>query len=244
MGGGQLFNVNSICGIKNLLFVFGLNCWIPTKHYYWWNAWWAVATINSFLFCYFITPFVKKMESFIKFGICVLIYGIFIVCTKDNFIYFLSYHNLTDAPYEFTKTFPVYMLIYFMFGMLLYFAIQDRKEVFYVFAIILLGIIGRNQELRWTCVYTVILALAVKSSAWIKRDLLCEVVKYISEISYALFLIHPVILYFVNVFCNKLEINNMLKFGAMFVCSITAATIIHFKYEIKVVAKIKRIIDK
>lgn len=134
--------------------------------------------------------------------------------------------------------------MYYLALLLDYFAIQDRKEVFYVFAITLLGIIGRNQELRWTCIYTVILALAVKSSAWIKRDLLCEVVKYISEISYALFLIHPVILYFVNVICNKLEINNMLKFGAMFVCSITAAIIIHFRYEVKIVAKIKRIIDK
>lgn len=224
--------------------MFGLNCWIPTKHYYWWNAWWVVATINSFLFCYFITPFAKKLESFKKFGICVLVYGTFVIYTKNEFSYFLSYYNLTDAPHEFTKTFPVYMLIYFMFGMLLYFAVQDRKEVLYIFIVVLIGIIGRNQEVKWTCAYTIILALAVKSSVWIKKDLLIKLVKYVSDISYALFLIHPVILYFINTVCNKFGVNNLLKFGIMFVCSITVAVIIHFKYEIIVVRKIRQIIDK
>lgn len=131
-----------------------------------------------------------------------------------------------------------------MFGMLLYFAIQDQKEVLYILIVVLIGIIGNNKELRWTCAYTLILALAVKSSAWIKKDLFTKLVKYVSDISYALFLIHPVILYFVNVFCNRFGINNLLKFGIMFACSITAAIIIHFKYEMKVVAKFKRIIDK
>lgn len=67
--GENLFGINSVCGIKNILFVFGLNCWVSTKHYYWWNAWWAVATINSFLFCYLITPLVRKIGSFKKFVI-------------------------------------------------------------------------------------------------------------------------------------------------------------------------------
>ena len=184
------------CNIRVLRYVFFLQTIIPSNDYWRWSNKGALWTMSSFFVFYLLAPFVYKIfnsfwESFLTLTV-LLIVRKYIVSVVYSLVLSWGYEDCADI---FAEQFPLSEIYCFMFGVVLYWAIIDKKEALYGMLLLALLIVSNLNCYKFEIGFTIMLMLAVCFEPIIKNERAVKIIQHISELSFTLYLIHPMVLY-------------------------------------------------
>lgn len=191
----KIFFAEGICGIKFLRYFGFLQCVLPSKDWNNWNNRYALWTLSSFAFFYLIAPvlfrFIKKFAvSF--FSLIVLLF------LREPIAKFIE-TTLADYPLEghmewFSLMNPLNELYCFMFGVTLYFAIKERREILYAYILFLTIMVTQFQWYQFELFFTLFLILMITLPGVNFNAKLTRVFSAAAQGSFALYLCHPLII--------------------------------------------------
>lgn len=166
-------------GLGWLRYIFVLNQIIPEDDIFWCNLG-ATWTISCFVLFYILFPIIKKWISNIYSSI-----ALWIVCIL---ICKITIGNIRIEP--------IYYLHYFVFGSVLYFAVNNKKEklmLFFLLSCLLILLTLKKEAINYIlCLFFGIIILSTMGLS-VKNAMILKLVDVLDKYSYTLYLCHPVV---------------------------------------------------
>lgn len=198
--------------------------------------------MSSFIAFYILTPFLYKVLK--NFYISFLGTTIFLIgrpfIAKTIQLWLIDYP--ADAHIEwFSLNNPLSELYCYLLGCTLYLAIKEGKQNIYIFLITTILIITRFEWYQYEFVFVLFIFTAVSMPPLLNNEMLSKIVSLISNGSFALYLIHPIILIVATSIWHKLGISNKLLY--VIICYILCISVSYFIYYLGIV-KIEKYVQK
>lgn len=205
-----------------------LGMFIPTEDFTWKNSVNYFWTIPSFMAWYFISPILLKRINSAKRALLYLCIGLIIsrisVLIQSNFACerFVNWNFFT--------------LVYtFLFGVLVFYLIDERRDNFIgggyiVIALIIGALLGiRSGFLIFSTIFSLLLLFFVRFNCCVGNILMQKMLVYLSNISYSVYLMHWFVL---TLFGENFEgLPWYLGFSIFGLCSIILGSLCHFCIE-------------
>ncbi len=226
----ELFSIDGQCGIRFLRYVLGIHCMIPSNNWIKWNNYNALWTMSSFFFFYLVCPLMYRLVKNVYFGIGILIGAISI----REWMLSLSQTILNGFPKEakidyYLGANPLSEIYCFLFGAVLYVAIREGKQFFYLLVVGTLMMFEVFSINIWELVYLLLLSSAIVSGNFIKNSKLTKTIIELSKLSFTLYLTHPLTLRVWSMILSKLRINSIIiRWSSSFVLSVLATCVIYY----------------
>lgn len=204
--------ISGPCNYKFLRYFSFLHMILPSDDWALWNNRSALWTISSFAVFYLIAPLLYKWiktykQSFIMLFIFLLVTP---YISQTIQYYFVNYPSESHIEW-FAKMNPLSEFYCFIFGVTLFYAMKEGKEIIYA---VLLGAILILTQIQWfsyEIIFTILLMLVLKSPSIIKSDKIISIIQFLSKGSFALYLCHPILLQIAVSLGNKIYLNDFTK---------------------------------
>lgn len=220
------------CGIKFLRYIFFIHCITPSEDWNLWNNHSALWTMSSFFVFYLIIPFLYKLiNKFYKSAILLillLIMNPFIIQKIE--LLFRHYPEESRINY-FAAMNPLTTLYCFIFGVVLFLAKKEKKITIFSFIMIITLILTNFEWYRWEIIFTIFLAMSLLQPPITEHRRICNIIQFISQGTFLLYLIHPVILRFFHL--NATVFGNITLIYSLYLYIVCFA-ITYFTYYIMV----------
>lgn len=183
------------CSPRFLRYFFGLQCFIPSDNWDLWNNHNALWTMSSFIAFYIFTPFLYKILNnfYTSFActICFLVGRPFFIKTIQ--LWFSDYP--ADAHIEwFSLNNPLSELYCYLLGCTLYLAIKKEKQNIYIFIITIILIVTRFEWYQFEFIFVLLIYISISMAPLTHNKILNKFISIASNGSFALYLIHPIVL--------------------------------------------------
>ena len=184
-----------LCSIRFFRYIFMAQCFTPTNDFGLWNNYSALWTMSSFAFFYIVAPFWHKVMKNFYLSLA----GVLALALLTPYAETVLSEKLTGYPPEacietFLSLNPLAGIYCFLMGGLLWIAIKNSKQAVYI--IILLALVF-VRSLTW-CTYetlsVVMILAAVSFEPIIGNSKLKQILGVVSNISFTLYLIHPILI--------------------------------------------------
>lgn len=186
---------SGFCGWGFFRYVFCLQCFIPSKDWGVFNNHNGLWTMSCFIGFYLVAPFLYKVLN--KFYRVVIFAGVLLVVTPYIIngikMYFVNYPVEAHIEY-FAALNPLTCLYCFMLGATLYVAVEQKQSGTLGILIIIVLVITQFQYYAYECVFVLFVMVAVSCAPIFINPRICRVISYVSNGSFALYLIHPIFL--------------------------------------------------
>lgn len=218
------------CGPRFIRYFFGLQCCLPSENWNLWNNHSALWSMSSFFAFYILTPYLFKIlkNFYISFGstIVLLIGRPFII----NIIQLCSKNYPPDAHIEwFASLNPFSSLYCYLLGCSLYLAIKEEKQNIYMLVITAILFITDLKWYPYEFVSVILIFIAVSVPPLLRQKISVKIVSFISNGTFALYLIHPVVLRIAPKIWHKCGFsNNIFYVLYLFASSIGAVYFIYY----------------
>lgn len=227
------------CGPGFIRYFFGLQCCLPSEQWYLWNNHSALWSMSSFFAFYLLTPYLYKIlkKFYISFfGTIVLLIGRPLII---NIIQSCLRDYPPDAHIEwFASLNPLSSLYCYLLGCSLYLAIKEEKQNIYMLIITVILFMTDFKWYPYELVSVILIFIAVSVPPLFKQKLSVKIVSYISNGTFTLYLIHPIVLRIAPKIWHKCGFSdNIFYIFYLFVASICAAYFIYY-FGIKKIEKI------
>ncbi|RKI92757.1 acyltransferase [Parablautia intestinalis] len=199
----------SQCSPRFLRYFFGLQCIIPSDNWDLWNNHNALWTMSSFIAFYIITPFLYKvLNKLYTSFICTVIFLVgrpFLI--KAIQLWLIDYP--AEAHIEwFSTNNPISELYCFLLGCTLFLAIKEEKQNTYIFIITILLIVTRFEWYPFEFIFVIFIYIAIAMPPLTHSNIVSKFISIISNGSFALYLIHPIVLIIASDIWQKCGIHN------------------------------------
>lgn len=224
------------CGPKYLRYFAFLQCFLPSDNWYLWNNHGALWTMSSFAGFYILAPYLYRiMNKFYK-GMILLAVFLFgrpyLVSWIKNI--FAEYPKEANIEW-FANMNPLAELYCFLLGAVLFVAIREGKQNIYLTIITIVLAVTSLSWYQFDLLYVLFVAIAVSFNPLVKNEKICKWISLISGGSFALYLIHPMVLEVAPIIWNKIGINNQWLYAIyLYILCIGAAYVIYYGLIIKI----------
>lgn len=178
-----------------------LNIIVPSDNSFWFNIG-TTWTIFVFILFYLLVPMIRKWCTNLKNSI--------VLC---GFLCALSFINI---PYvDSNERFPLQCLYYIMVGVIIYFALREKKDKMFIFVSIIL-IICRGVALPvidwfvWILLFSILVISSMEIK--IKSPKITKIVNKLDEYTYTVYLIHGFGIKFMTYVSKFYIMNSQWKF--------------------------------
>lgn len=190
------------CGWRYLRYVFFLQMWLPSEDWSLWNNRNALWTMSAFAFFYLIAPLLHRAFGSFRRGFALLLFCLL----AKGFLGRAIEGALAGYPpaamvSNFSAQTPLMVLYCFLFGFVLYHAVQEGRQLPYGGFCLLLPALFGFARCAYEGAYTVLVLLAVQFSAEAlplfagpRGAALAGAVRFLSAGSFFVYLAHPMVL--------------------------------------------------
>lgn len=198
--------------INHLLrYLLGLQCVIPSENWAINNNQGALWTMSSFFFFYAVAPVLKKYcNSYRKSMFLLIGLGSCTPMLIKTIKVLLSQYPVESRIDLFAINNPLTTLYCFVFGSTLFYAIKDNKQFYYCLLLLLFSIITSARLYFYEVLFTVVVCIAYYCN--LKSDSMSHhlyaMLRLFSKMSFAVYLIHPIILDVELFIWKGMHINN------------------------------------
>lgn len=223
------------CGPKYFRYFVFLQCFTPTDHWNLWNNRGALWTMSSFVGFYLLAPFLYRwMNRFYK---SMMVLAVFLFCNP----YLVSgIQNIfsgypEDAHIEwFASMNPFTELYCFLLGAVLFVAIKEKRQTIYLIIVAFTLAVTALSWYQYELLFVLFIAISVLSDPITENEKVCKWISMISRGSFALYLIHPVVLEVAPMIWRRIGIRNRWIYAAyLYVLCIGAAYLLYYGLIIK-----------
>ena len=195
------------CSVRFLRYAFFLQCFTPTNNWNLWNNHSALWTMSSFVGFYILAPWLKKIIKNTYAGIVTVLFLMlsrpYLIDTTQKL--FSGYPEEAHIDW-FSALNPVAELYCFVLGAVLFIAIKESKQYLYLLIMLTGLIISSLQWYNYEIVFLALLALSVMSANITSIEPIKKAIIWLSNGSFTLYLIHPLVLAVEGRLWYKLEI--------------------------------------
>lgn len=190
---GEIFR--GLCGPGYLRYVFLVHMFLPSDQWTLWNNHSGLWTMSSFAFFYAIAPFIYRICGSFQKSFFTLVVMLF---ANPFMIRFISV-RLSAYPEEahiewFATMNPLTELYCFMIGVTLFWAIKQAKinefSMFMLVALVVTGFTWYSYEF----IFTIMIMCSSMMPGIITNNKLNQCILFVSQGSFTLYLVHPIIL--------------------------------------------------
>ncbi|MCH5248883.1 MAG: acyltransferase [Lachnospiraceae bacterium] len=207
-------------GIRYLRYFTFTNVLLPSNNWYLWNnrnAWW---TMSSFMVFYLLAPLLHIFIN--RFYKAILMLTFLLYCTpifRQLLLRFLSgicegggegYHLN-----EFCAYMPFSELYCFFFGIVIYFAVREGKQLIYIVYLLFILCIFNAGVYLWECLLTLCLIGGVQSQLEFGSRIK-KIVAFLSEGSFSVYCIHSRIVEAISSATGEISEHNSINFLIVF----------------------------
>lgn len=224
------------CGPGYLRYFVFLQCFLPSDNWSLWNNHGALWTMSSFVGFYILAPYLYRIMNKFYTGVILLavflfgrpylaswIINIFAGYPKEANIEWFAYMN------------PLAELYCFLLGAVLFVAIKERKQSIYLTIITMVLIVTDLSWHQFDLLFVLFVAIAVFSDPIVKNEKICKWISWISGGSFALYLIHPMVLEAAPIVWRRIGIDNQWLYAIyLYVLCIGATYILYYGFIIKI----------
>lgn len=187
--------IRGLFSIKFLRYFLFLQMFAPSDDFGRWNNRNGLWTMSAFCFFYLVAPIIYRI--FRKFYVALIAFWLMFYW-YNPFVEWVERRLLmSDAscsePYNFAIWNPVAVFWCFFAGVVIYLADKERKQIVFVLTLALYVAFTGFERQPWNLILIILTAAAV-SIPTIKPVEGMKAVKTLSGMSFALYLIHPVVL--------------------------------------------------
>lgn len=218
-------NASAPCGINYLRYFFFLQGFLPSDNYALWNNRFALWTMSSFAFFYVFVPFIyKKINNYIKALISILLLFVMKKYMEVTLLNLFEMFGQFDQMEHFVMIHPLCNVCFFMLGVFVWHIKASNLKNVVVMTLLSFNVLTQMKFWGYELLFTVLLIIATSDSI---NDHISEkvykIITYLSEISFCVYLSHPVILDICKRIGWYLGIINWKAFPFMFsICLIGA----------------------
>lgn len=199
------------CGFRFLRYVFFIQCFTPTDNWDLWNNHSALWTMSSFVGFYIAAPFLYKILNRFYKSFLVTIFLLWANPLFISGINRLFSHYPEDAHIEWFATMnPLTVLYCFMLGATLFMAVKEGKEGRYAIFIGIVLIMTSFGTYPYELLFTLLILVAVVSMPLINNSKMQKYISYVSKGTFALYLIHPLVLKVARGILKRIGIQNVI----------------------------------
>lgn len=199
---------------------------VPSNHFEWNNSY-GLWTISCFVFFYIMAPVLKKYIINMKRaigGILILMFLCEVVQSIARIVF--SYIPIAiEKPDVLVGSSPINNLYAFMFGIMAYYMVKQKDKsigIFFSSIILLISCMISNEKLLW-CIIAV-LFIAGGKDIHIKLNVRWErFIRFISNISFQVYLIHMLVIEMVNSVSITKNINSNIQLAIVLIGIIIGA---------------------
>lgn len=209
---------NSPYGIRYLRYFTFTNMLFPSNNWYLWNnrhAWW---TMSAFMLFYVLAPVIYKFFNSFKKALIVLTILLCITpMLRQILLNFLGKIYAKEESYivGFCGDNAFCRLYCFFFGIVVYLAVRERKQIIYIVYLLAFLCIFNLGAYRWEIMLTLCLMGAVQNQldVGIRAK---KIILYLSEGSFSLYCIHMVVMDGIVPVLGKISTHNSINFVLVF----------------------------
>lgn len=208
----SLFFNGGPCSAKYIRYFGFLQLIIPSDDWKLWNNRYALWTISSFVTFYILAPILYKIfqrvkRRFITSFLCLLV----IMVIRPFWLKWLGEMLPEYCVIDFVEKTPASTIYCFGIGIVLFFAIQEAKEDIYCFCMGMLLIWSQFTWYKYPIMFLIIVTICIKGKTFLKNVKVEKIISFFSKGSFALYLCHPIIFAIINLLCNLLGIQGIVK---------------------------------
>lgn len=224
------------CGPGFLRYFVFLQCFTPTDNWNLWNNHGALWTMSSFVGFYILAPYLYKFMSTFYRGMLILIAFLvsrpYLVSWIQNI--FSGYPE--DAHIEwFAGMNPLTELYCFLLGAVLFVAIREKKQGIYQTIVFITLVVTVLSWYQYELLFVLFIGAAVSFDPITENEKIGKWISMIGGGSFALYLIHPMVLEVAPMIWRKIGVNNQWLCAAyLYVLCIGAAYILYYGFIIKI----------
>ncbi len=226
-------DVPDIFGLKWLRLFFGLNTILPSNDYEVWNnpyGWW---TMSSFIWFYIGAPILMKFITNLKRAVLFvpISLGVWIAW---KFMILLIFSNVSglDNINMLSGASPFASLIYFALGILTFFALKEKKDLFIGVGLIALSIIGiliHRNAWTWAAITSILVMFFYRYQVDFHGK--CKyIVQFLGKHSFNIYLVHVLAFEISWEFVSRMFEGNILYIlwgGVALINIILLASVLH-----------------
>ncbi len=228
------------CSIRFLRYVFFLQCFTPTNNWNLWNNHSALWTMSSFVGFYLLAPWLHKIIKNAYIGIISVLF--LMICRP--YLIGATQKLLSGYPEEahieyFSSMNPIAELYCFVLGAVLFISIKESKHYLYLLIMLICLIASSLQWYRFEIVFLLLIAISCLSVNITSKEPIKKAIIWLSNGSFTLYLVHPLVIYVDGRLWYKLGILKESLHGiVLYMCCIFVAYFIYYG----IIRKIEQII--
>lgn len=221
-------------GIRYLRYFTFTNVLLPSNDWYLWNnrnAWW---TMSSFMVFYLLAPLFHIFIN--RFYKAILMLTFLLYCTplfRQLLFRFLSGiyegggegYNLS----EFCGYTPFSELYCFFFGIVIYFAVREGKQLIYIVYLLFVLCIFNTGSYLWECLLTLCLIGAMHNQLDVGNRVK-KMISFLAEGSFSVYCIHMGIAGSIASVVGGLSTHNSINFVIVFIITCTICYVYYWLY--------------
>ncbi|MCM1425517.1 MAG: acyltransferase [Eubacterium sp.] len=225
---------NSPYGIRYLRYFTFTNMLFPSNDWYLWNnrnAWW---TMSSFMVFYILAPVIHKLiNSFWKSLVALTILLYFTPKLREILQYALYNIFRGDGAHIdwFCEQMPFCELYCFFFGIVMYLAVRESKQIIYVIYLLAFICVFNTGAYLWEIIMTLCIMAVLPASVKVGYRLK-KIVMFMSSGSFSVYCIHALFVNKIVPILGKVSSHNSINFILIFcvVCLICYGYYWLYKY--------------
>lgn len=202
------------CGPKFFRYFVFLQCFTPTDNWNLWNNHGALWTMSSFMGFYLLAPYLYKIMNRFYKSILILIVFLFSRPHLVSWIQNIFSGYPEEAHIEwFASMNPLTELYCFLLGAVLFVAIKEKKQNIYLIIVSIALAVTALSWYQYELVFVLFVAIAVSFAPITENEKVCKWISMISGGSFALYLIHPMVLEIAPAIGRKIGIDDQWAFA-------------------------------
>ena len=197
------------CGPQFLRYFVFMQCFTPTDNWNLWNNHGALWTMSSFVGFYIVAPFLFRLMKNFYVSLVMLVT---LMLGRPYLVTWIQ-NVFSDYPAEahiewFASMNPLAELYCFLLGSVLFVAIREKKQIVYAFIFIMAMVVTAFTWYQYELLSVLLILLAVSFNPITDNVRICKWLSAVSGGSFALYLVHPMVLQVAPSIWDKIGIGN------------------------------------
>lgn len=224
------------CGPMYLRYFVFWQCFTPTNNWDLWNNYGALWTMSSFIGFYILAPYLYRIMKNFYISIFFLTVALFSRSYLVSWIQNIFSGYPEEAHIEwFASMNPLTEFYCFLLGAVLFVAIKEKKQNIYQGMVAIVLTITALSWYPYELLFVLFIGISVLSNPATDNNKICKYISRISEGSFALYLIHPMVLRIAPIIGRKIGIENRwLYMIYLYALCIGVTYILYYKFIVRI----------
>lgn len=226
-------NLTDVMGGHYLRYFTFTNMLLPSDNWYIWNnknGWW---TMSSFMCFYLVAPIIKNIiNSFYKSLMALTLLLIVTPMGRVGLLEYLQNYFLSEKAHIewFCEQTPVFQIYIFFFGITIYFAIRDKKQILYIIYLLFIFFAFNGNTYKFEIIITLCVMTVVQGEDIFLKPKLNKAVNYMARGSFSVYCIHGGVMSIISELVVK-EMKSSVRFIIILISTCIICYIYYYIWE-------------